>query len=310
MTGSRGSHRRTVPRQRADGKVTDAAGYDTVPQVQAAGPLVVGVDGSRSATEAVRWAAAEARLRGLTVSLVAVPRWPARRHEPAPGTLLDGSAPVYLAAAAAVAGEVAPGIVVTRTVAHGRVAGVLREAGWEASMLVLGSHRRGPVTGTLLGSVGMTVMAGARCPVVVVAEPDPWTAPAAPGDPVVVGVGAGAAAAARFAFDEAQRRGAPVHAVHATRAVHPGTRAAVDRLLEECRRLHPTVEVVARVLRESPAAALTRLSATAQLVVVGARPGARPPGGSVHRAVVRHGRCPVVVVAQQRREQCCDPSGR
>ncbi|GAA4856120.1 universal stress protein [Pseudonocardia benzenivorans] len=262
--------------------------------------VVVGVDGSAAASDAVRWAAADAALRGLPLRLVAVARWPARRRAPSADRLFDGCAAEQLAAAAALVRSVAPTVPVTRAAGRGPAAAVLSAAGRDAELVVLGSRGRGPVTGALLGSVGRTLAETGPCPVVVVHERGWWEALRADGDPVVVGVGhlAGAAQAVRFAFDEAERRAAALHVVRVVRTARPDDRAALDGLLADETRRRPSVDVVPRVVEGDPVDVLTRLSATAQLVVLGTRVRRRPwsPRGHVHRALLRHARCPTVVV--------------
>lgn len=262
--------------------------------------IVVGVDGSPSATGAARWAAREAALRGLPVRLVAVVRRPS--HDPLrTGQLrVDGRAAQRLAAAAAEVAAAAPGVQVLRLLARGSVVGVLDLLARDAELVVVGSRGRGPVTGALMGSVGVAVAESAGRPVVIVHDTLGSEPARDDSDPVVVGIAEAAdEGVLRFAFDEAQRRGAPLHLVHAAAPGQDRLPAAVHRLLGDVGGRHPAVAVVTRVVHERPAAALIRLSATAQLVVTGAREakGVTARRAAVHRALMRHGRCPTVVVA-------------
>ena len=267
------------------------------------GSVVVGVDGSPSATDAARWAARAAALRGLPVRLVAVIRPPSHDPRRTGRVRVDGRAAQRLAAAAAEVAATAPGVETSRVIARGSIVTVLRLLARDAELVVVGSRGRGPVTGALLGSVGVAVAESAACPVVVVHERGGWGLDPDDSAPVVVGVRTPAdAAVVRFAVEEAERRGVALHAVHATGPGAARLPEAVERLVRDVGSRHPTVEVVTRVVRDRPAAALTRLSATAQLVVTGARARSGLAGrrGVVHRALLRHGRCPVAVVAAHR----------
>ena len=62
---------------------------------------------------------------------------------------------------------------------EGHPAEVLVEASKDADLLVVGSRGHGGFIGMLLGSVSQHVLAHARCPVVVVRDPQPHDADAA-----------------------------------------------------------------------------------------------------------------------------------
>jgi nucleotide-binding universal stress UspA family protein len=116
-----------------------------------------------------------------------------------------------------------------------------------------------------------------------------------------------------FALEEASLRHAALHAIHAwhapqaelTRAgpVPTESRAeasadaatALAGLLDECRAKYPDVPVSHEVVHGHPAHALTGLSARADLVVIGRRPGEAGPG-SVRHALLNHAHGPVAVV--------------
>jgi nucleotide-binding universal stress UspA family protein len=136
------------------------------------GTIVVGVDGSEASVDALRWAVAEARLRGARV--VAVHAWlfpdvVLRRREPPPGyEELRRSAQEVLDAALESVAETAAGVDVERRVVEGVPSEQLVAAAEGADMLVLGSRGLGGFAGLLLGSVSQQCAHHARCPVVIV----------------------------------------------------------------------------------------------------------------------------------------------
>jgi nucleotide-binding universal stress UspA family protein len=144
-------------------------------------PVVVGVDGSDAAQEALRWAAEEARLR--FAPLVAVYAWSFVPPQPIgdPGMLalpagdLAGqleaeseAARATLEAAVSDALGDEPGIEVERKLVEGDAGDVLVAESGNAELLVVGSHGRSGLKAALLGSVSRHVVSQAACPVVVV----------------------------------------------------------------------------------------------------------------------------------------------
>lgn len=148
------------------------------------GAVVVGVDGSLGAGEALHWALAEARLR--KVPLRVVHAWtfgysgaPAGGYGglgfmgsiawsgPDVGQLGQGAAEVLERAISEVVGETAD-LEIERQVVEGGAAAVLVGAAAEDDLLVVGSHGHGGFSGLLLGSVSQQCVHHSRCPVVVV----------------------------------------------------------------------------------------------------------------------------------------------
>lgn len=282
-------------------------------------PVVVGVDGSASALEAVRLAAREAMLRrrplrivhGFVWPLLNVPLGPSP-YGPAEGGLRN-QAEQFVAEAVAEAHKTAQDLTVTGEVIDGRPASVLLRAAHQAALLVLGSRGLGGFGGLLLGSTAVQVSAYAECPVLVVrAEPR------ADG-PVVVGVDGSELSkhAINFAFEEAAQRGSELVAVHAwTHPVPSGpgdilpavydpelVREEEERVLAESlagfAEGYPQVRVRQRLVRGVPSKVLVEESAAAQLVVVGARGCGGFTGlllGSVSHGVLHHAHCPVAIV--------------
>ena len=135
--------------------------------------IVVGIDGSEQAVEALRWAIAEARLRGASIDAIDAWSYP---YVAVPGANVplhpraDQAVDVEVeleGALAAVAGE-SEGVTISSIVTEGVPAAVLCDAAQGADLLVIGSGRRHSLRERLLGSVGQDVLRFAPCPVVVV----------------------------------------------------------------------------------------------------------------------------------------------
>ncbi|MFE6691818.1 universal stress protein [Streptomyces sp. NPDC057743] len=137
--------------------------------------IVVGVDGSDSSKEALRWAVRQAELTDGVVR--AVTAW---EYPPLYGSIGWIDAPQELAGDLkgvasralddAIEEVVPPAQVarVHRSLAYGTPAAVLLDQAKGADLLVIGSHGHGGFTGALLGSVGQHCTQHAPCPVVVV----------------------------------------------------------------------------------------------------------------------------------------------
>ncbi|MES9523576.1 universal stress protein [Streptomyces capoamus] len=133
--------------------------------------VVVGVDGSRSSYEALRWGVRYADLVGGSVEAVAVWELPGLYGWSAPAVDMDvdedETRQKMDQELADVLGADAAGSVRTRVV-HGNPADVLLRAADGAEVLVVGSRGRGGFARALLGSVSQHVSQHARCPVVIV----------------------------------------------------------------------------------------------------------------------------------------------
>ncbi len=136
------------------------------------GRIVVGVDSSKTSLMALRWALAEAKLRGSSVELVhAFPRPELVGMTmvvtlPSDDELREASAQVLSEALESVGG--AGGVEFSTRVGAGGPASVLVETAKDAELLVIGSRGLGGFRGMLLGSVTQQVIAHAPCPVVVI----------------------------------------------------------------------------------------------------------------------------------------------
>jgi len=138
----------------------------------AVGEIVVGVDGSEGSGRALDWAAAEARLRGETLTVVHAWDMPAAI---AATTVLPHAQSWAILEAAAdevlkamVARAEALGAHPREVLVQGHAAATLLSSATEADLLVVGTRGRGGFAGLLLGSVSQAVVHGAPCPVVIV----------------------------------------------------------------------------------------------------------------------------------------------
>ncbi|WAL63286.1 universal stress protein [Amycolatopsis cynarae] len=287
------------------------------------GAIVVGVDGSEPAAQAVRWAAREAALRHLPLHLVYGfdPMFGYYGGGlPAPQSLFDeleAFAQGKLTEAADLAREIGPELRITTSRPNQPPIPVLLELGKKAEMIALGASGRGGFTGMLAGSTTIAVAAHAACPVAVVRTRDDGTVPA--DGPVVVGVDGSRTSerALGVAFDEASWRGVPLIAVHSWSDVDYLTSVPVEYALleqeppdEEQRRVlaeslagwqdkYPDVQVERVVVKDRPRRQLLEWAGKAQLVVAGSRGRGGFTGmllGSTSQALIHHAGCPVLIV--------------
>ncbi len=138
------------------------------------GKIVVGVDGSAGSRDALRWAFAEAKLRGASLEVVIVWQYPITASLPTFGAMItpqdfatDARTELLAIIAAEGVSAEAP-IPVSTLVAEGNAARALLDASEDADLLVVGSRGHGGFTGVLVGSVSQQCVNHAKCPVVVV----------------------------------------------------------------------------------------------------------------------------------------------
>ncbi|MGZ4612737.1 MAG: universal stress protein [Kineosporiaceae bacterium] len=288
--------------------------------------VVVGYDGSAPSAVAVDWAAAEARRRGVPLTVVHV----VDDLGIVPGQLPQRMAPLR-ATAMRIAAEgverarkVDDGLEATAQTLIARVAPALVEASKNASLVVVGTRGRGEVTAALLGSVAFRVSEHAHCPTVVV----PGSAGALPGPdrPVVAGVDTWPRSepAVSFAAGIASETSAPLELVCAYRAAYPGMgdpttwwaleaegEVQFERLAREA--ALETVVAASQAMRDRfvglnvhtfapegpPARVLAEKAKGCGLLVIGARGSGGFAGlrlGSVAHAVLHDAPAPVAVV--------------
>ncbi|MBK3576417.1 universal stress protein [Streptomyces sp. MBT65] len=295
--------------------------------------VVAGLDGSPESRAAAEWAAREAELRSLPLKVVHV--W-----EPAPDPLAQ--APLLGAETQQhwsqriprEAGEGLrlrhPGLDVTEDQVTGTPADALLAAAKDAELLVLGSRGLSGVGGFLVGSVGLSVVARADLPVVLVRAGEqsadehakgPAGSPSTetPYRPVVLGLDADTPADAviEFAFAEAARRGTGLRVVYGWNlppyyaygfALDSGLNdelfreetAALREALGPWQQKHPAIEVALEPRIGSAADHLVDASREASLVVIGRRIRRGALGahiGPVAHGVLHHAVAPVAVVA-------------
>ena len=280
-------------------------------------PVVAATDGSGESLRAVEWAAREAALHRVPLRIVSAASLPKmvvlplqREHDAVLGFVREHRDRALAAAAARAAG-IAPGLLIETVPLEGPAAQAVAGGGPGALMLVTGSRGLGGFAAVVLGSVARYAAGHAPCPVVIVRD-----AAAAAGRLVGIGVGDldDCAASLAFAFEEAALRQASLLAIHAWHAPQAGISRAgtlypppalhvaaagaarkLALLLERWREKYPGVPVSQDVVHGHPGRALADLSARADLVVIGRHPGLPGPG-SVRHAVLNHAHGPVAIV--------------
>jgi nucleotide-binding universal stress UspA family protein len=290
--------------------------------------IVVGVDGSPLSDLAVRWAAREAGMRNVPLSLVHVverPPWgmlalgrgavpplsqTSEWHKPEGEEIISAAV------------ELAKDSVQNRTLPqlHAEVyfsatGPALFEISTQAQLIVVGRRGHSRVGRVLLGSVSTGLIHHARCPVAVI--PDEMPVASQPSQlPVVVGIDGSPASelATAIAFDEASWRGVRLIAVHAWSDAHVsdipsiewsaqqavGEEALAERLAG-WRERYPDVAVRRKIVLDAPARHLLEEAESSQLLVVGCRGRGGFSGmllGSVSTAVAQAARVPVIVARQ------------
>lgn len=262
--------------------------------------VVVGVDGTGTALNAVRWAAAEALCRGLPLRVVhAAPYAAGPPSEPGRQRARD-----VLAMGFTIARRAQPGLSVTSRYTEAEPVPALLAASRRARLLVLG---------TGIGATAMAVTGRASCPVVVVRG----AGMAKTADrPVLIGMGAPAldlpvdALALTFAFADARRHDGRVVVLHArhgsgfmrARRDEAARVADWDRLadtLDPWSSGFPDVPIELSVVHGSPTSTLLEASVHARLVVLGAhRHGAANHAifGSTSGELLRRSPVPIAMV--------------
>lgn len=292
------------------------------------GAILVGVDGSAAALSAVRWAARDAALRNVPLTLVHVvdaplPEWfevaaPVgfrQRRENRVRDFIESAIKV----AEDSAGECGP-VEIDSQVFHSATVPTLVGLSTEVEMVVVGyPGHGGALARSVLGSVSSALVYHAHCPVAVIHDDEAMIGDVARAS-VLVGIDGSPAseAATAIAFEEASRRGVGLMALHAWNDPRvSGSRVEYQdskwdaQLSEEEETLaerlagwherYPDVGILRRIEIGDPARWLIELSERAQLMVVGSHGCSRVRGtllGSVGAAVVNRAKIPVIVARQ------------
>jgi nucleotide-binding universal stress UspA family protein len=291
--------------------------------------VVVGVDGSPSSDIAVCWAAREAGMRNIPLSLVHVverppwglfalgggalpPPYESNESQETEGEEIV-SAAVELAKDSVQNGSFPQLHVQVYFSATGPA---LFDLSTQAQLMVVGCRGHSRVGRLLLGSVSTGLIHHARCPVAVIHDEIPVAS--RPSQlPVVIGIDGSPASesATAIAFDEASWRGVELIAVHAWSDAHlpdipsiewsaqqaVGEEALAERLAGWCER-YPDVTVRRRIVLDAPARHLLEEAESSQLLIVGSHGRGGFPGmllGSVSTAVAQAARVPVIVARQR-----------
>ncbi|MDR6866904.1 nucleotide-binding universal stress UspA family protein [Microbacterium resistens] len=135
------------------------------------GRILVGVDGSESSINALRYASTLAEALDASLHVVTTWSFPALVDYRADmGWSPEADAAEILESSIATAFEGSPPPDLSTAVLAGPAAPALIEASRGAEMLVLGSRGRGGFVGLLLGSVSATCASHAHCPVLIIRE--------------------------------------------------------------------------------------------------------------------------------------------
>ncbi len=283
----------------------------------AEGSIVVAVDGSVTALQAVRWAAAECALRHcalrILLSSASAPRTGLGAMEIVGGReWLYWNGERVLSEAASMARHIAGDVEVTTELTSDSIIPALVERSAQVPMIVAGSHGRGAVRRALLGSVSSAITRRARCPVAIVhrdsvisvnTERRPVTVWADDDDATI-----------DCAFTEASLRGVSLMAVRASKEqvfalagelgrIRADESRAVAQHLAPWTREHPEVRLNTTVVSGSPAHALLEQSDDVQLLVVGRHGWAGLTGTaarSTSATLLQRALCPTLVVPDTR----------
>ncbi|MBI2702952.1 MAG: universal stress protein [Mycobacterium sp.] len=282
--------------------------------------VLVGVDGSPASNAAVVWAARDAEIKNLPLTVVHVVNtdvatWPPMPYPETWGVWQQDEGRKVLAEAVKIAEEAVltdRKLTVKTDLVHSTPVSAMIEMSTDAAIVVLGSAGLGAVARLLLGSVSASLVRHARCPVAIIHDEDPLM-PHPQRAPVLLGIDGSPAseAATAVAFDEASRRGVELIALHAWNDLEvvelPGldwdkVKAEAEITLAErlagWQETYPDVKVCRVVVCDRPARQLVARSESAQLVVVGSHGRGALSGmllGSVSNAVVHSARMPVIV---------------
>ena len=289
--------------------------------------IIVGVDGSDAAIEALRWAAYEAGRRDVPILIVSCYSVPVYGMQEADtyqtcedvATFERGAATIARRATELVA-EIDPFVVVEVMTALSAAAVVISGAARAGDEIVVGSTGHSGFMDGALGSVATSVVQRSHVPVIVVPA-KPVAEAGVTMRKVVIGLDGSAAsiAALDWAYEQALLTGAELTAVHGWIYPYPGLRTVISSArsqmqLDAMEALKTSLEslgvllgggpvhVHARLVEKSAVDALLDEANDADLVVIGSggRGALRSSLlGSVSHSVAQHANCPVVIIREQ-----------
>lgn len=284
--------------------------------------IVVAVDGSPASTVAAGWAAREAAMRNIPLTVMHAVSTPTATFPPVPYPEslvmnLEDEGKKAIMHATKIAEEAMSAdraVPIGRKLVFAAPVPALLKMSHAAEMIVMGSSGRGLLARGLLGSVSSAVVRHANCPVAVIRDggmPDPRNGY------VLLGTDGSPASelATEIAFDEASRRGVDLVAIHAWSdaavseifeiewpAVEEEAQRSLAESLAGWQERYTDVSVHRFLARDRAARHLIDKADAAQLVVVGShgRGGlSRMLLGSVSNAVLHSVRVPVIVARPQ-----------
>lgn len=275
--------------------------------------VVVGVDGSPSATQALDWAIEHAvrEQRSLTLAHAVDPTQAARIaaggvDPTSVQEALRSDASATLFGARARVAERAGDLIVHELSVPSDPRVMLLELAERASIVVVGSRGRGPVASLLLGSVSVAITRHATCPVVVVRPCNPGL--------VHHGVLVGndgteqSMLPLEFAYRHASTRGLPLTVMHCFGETGSGrlddeVRLMVAETLSGLGEKFPDVRTRVELADGSVDRALVVASRRMNVIVLGAHHGSAlgsVMAGSVATSVLERATCPVAIVPTAR----------
>ncbi len=279
--------------------------------------VVVATDGSAASNVAVAWAARDAAMKNIPLTIVhavvtPTASWPPMPYPDSLAVRLEDDGKKAIMHAVKIAEDAMPAdrkVPIGRELVFATPSATLIKMSAQADMVVVGSSGRGLLARGVIGSVSGAVVRQASCPVAVIHDGDLPR----PDAPVLVGIDGSPASelATEIAFDEASRRGVDLVALHAWSdfTVTDLGESSLPELLGEAERSlaerlagwqerYPDVTVRRLVVRDRPAHELIGRAGSAQLVVMGSHGRGGIAGmllGSVSNAVLHSVRVPVIV---------------
>jgi nucleotide-binding universal stress UspA family protein len=268
--------------------------------MEAPGPIIVGVDGSRAAINAAVWAIDEAVSRDVPLRIVHVTR--IRQASIAPKvqfSLEREYAETALRQARAAIEATGRPVKVETVVLRGDVDEALAEESRDASMICVGAVGVGRISRVLFGSTAVSLAARAHCPVAIIRTNSDAPAPIRGRIAVVVNDEPGNDAVLQAAMDEARVRGEAILVLGA-RQPEMG-----QILYDERRRRagdwmnrYPDVDVHPVPTRTGMASFLETTDDAISLAVIGSADVDRVPNliGPRSQPILAHGECSILVV--------------